>query len=337
MKNQQHTTVSRRSFLKGTGLGLGALATSTSTFAWQNTIDVHQGVVATATLKNAGLQEQAHMQDQYIALADTLDLPIRTGHQVLIVLGVVSDKPFPYSVDSKLLHASLMHLLAQGVKAQQITIAYRSKHDLQPTSSLVVSASKALGKAFKPEHFVNTLGNTHWETLTLPQGLPGLHVLSSAKRADHIVYLGQLTDQHGQPVIPEHAIAQTLLAADGLAQYAGQLDDVTKISVLNRAVFAKVRLVANNATRFVATTDTAQCEEKCVHPGILNISNDMTSQAVFARHYLSALHNNTQVTARTAQSLVWMQHGSSRDPLTIRLVESALSRSGVALKKVTLG
>ncbi|WP_046005402.1 twin-arginine translocation signal domain-containing protein [Pseudoalteromonas rubra] len=337
MKTQQHTSLSRRSFLKGTGLGLGALATSAPTFAWQNTIDVHQGVVATATLKNAGLQEQEQLHAQYTTLADTLDLAIRADQQVLIVLGVVTNKPFPYSVDSKLLYASLKHLLAQGINAQQITIAYNSEHDLAQTSSLMVSASKALGKEFAPARFINTRHTQQWETLTLPRALPNVRVLVGAKRADHLIYLGQLTDQHGQPVAPERAIAQTLLAADDLVHYTEQLDGLTKISALNQAVFAKVRLLANNATRFIAATDALSTEEKCVHPGILNISNDMASQAIFARHYLSALQNETKVTARHAQSLVWMQHGSSRDPLTMRLVESALSRSGVALKKVTLG
>ncbi|QTL36970.1 twin-arginine translocation signal domain-containing protein [Pseudoalteromonas viridis] len=337
MKTQQHTSLSRRSFLKGTGLGLGALATSAPTFAWQNTIDVHQGVVATATLKNAGLQEQDQLHAQYMTLTDTLDLAIRADQQVLIVLGVVTNKPFPYSVDSKLLYASLKHLLAQGVSAQQITIAYHTEQDLPPTAPLMASASKALGVDLAPARFINTRYTSQWETLALPNALPNVRVLASAKRADHLVYLGQLTDQHGQPVAPERAIAHTLLAADDLVHYAEQLDALTKIAVLNQAVFAKVRLLANNTTRFISATKTASTEEKCVHPGILNISNDMTSQAIFARHYLSALQDEAGVSARHAQSLVWMQHGSSRDPLTTRLVESALSRSGVALKKVTLG
>ncbi|KAF7775255.1 hypothetical protein PCIT_a1406 [Pseudoalteromonas citrea] len=332
MQNFTGNALSRRSFLKTTGLGVGILATSAPSMALHNTINQQEGAVATGTLKNAGLLEQAQVYEQYTTLVDALKLPSMSHRKILIVLGTVTNQPYPHSVDNKLLFASLKHLAMQGVQANDITIAYSASNDLPTSSVFIHAAQQAFGANNQRPNYINTNNLKVWHSLDLNNSLPKINVAPQAAAADNIFYLGQLTDEMGRLITPQHAIASVLLEDKSVAQYAAQLDDLVELKAIVDVVFSKVNLIANNTTRFIAENAVGEREVIQVHPGILNMSNNMTSQRIFSQSYLNALMKKPTKRASNASKLTWLQQGATRDPLTMQQIESALAKSGVELK-----
>jgi hypothetical protein len=336
MQNIKENGLSRRSFLKTTGLGVGMLATSAPSMALHNTVNIQKGAVATSTLKNAGLLEHSHVYEQFTTLADALKLPNMHHSKILIVLGTVTAQPYPYSVDNKLLFASLKHLAMQGVKANDITIAYSAHNDLTTSSTFIHAAQHAFGTQSQLPKYINTHTLKVWQSLELNNSLPKINILPQAADADHILYLGQLTDKTGALTTPQHAIAKVLLDNGSVSQYAKQIDNLIELHALSDAIYSKVSLIANNTTRFIAKSPSGEQEAIHVHPGILNMSNSMTSQHIFSQSYFNALMKKPTQRSSNASKLTWLQLGKTRDPLTVQSIESALSRSGVALKTIQI-
>ncbi|TMP46765.1 hypothetical protein CWB96_07305 [Pseudoalteromonas citrea] len=336
MQNIKENGLSRRSFLKTTGLGVGILAASAPSMALHNTVHTQKGAVATGTLKNAGLLEHAQVYEQYATLANALELPNMNNSKVLIVLGAVDSLPYPHSVDNKLLFASLKHLAMQGVQANDITIAYSASHNLETSSAFFHAAQQAFGAKNNLPNYINTRDLKEWYSLNLNNALPTINVLPQAAAADHILYLGQLTDDTGLLTTPQYVIANVLLEDRSVSQYADHLDNLIELQAVFDAVYAKVSLIANNTTRFIAESSTGKRETIQVHPGILNMSNSMTSQRIFSQSYFNALMNKPTKRASIASELTWLQHGKTRDPLTVQTIESALAKSGVELKTIQI-
>ncbi|MCF2860202.1 twin-arginine translocation signal domain-containing protein [Pseudoalteromonas sp. SMS1] len=329
--------LSRRSFLKGTGIGMGVLASSMPSFAFENVFDNHNGAVATAQLKNAGLLEQAQTNLLFKQLTDALNFKHSNAEKVLIVLGQVSDQAFPYSVDHKLLSACLTHLHTKGISRSHITVAYRAPSTLGDNAPLVKAiASTQSGSQLNNAPLVNVATSNAWSTINMPKALPSVKILEQAKSADHIIYLDQLTDQHGALHSPTMGLAKVVFDPQSFNQYRNQYDDLFSMGEIQNAISKKVRLLAYNASRFIAKSTETAVQPHHVHPGLLAISNDVTSHQLFAENYLHSVLNTTPALRHNAQQLTWFQSGVSRDPMTIEQIEKTIQRSGVALNKVQL-
>lgn len=337
MEQLNNKGLSRRTFLKSTGAGMGAMAISMPGLAFENVFNNHEGAVATAQLKNAGLLEQAQINEQFKRLTDVLNLKISETDHVLIVLGQVTDLAFPYSVDHKLVSACLEWLQIQGSNKKHITIAYHAPKTLSSNAPLLKAlVSHVTGEQFHKAKLMNVANSTAWFTLNLPKALPAVKVLEQAKQADHILFLDKLTDKKGVLNSPLQGLAQVLFEPYSLDKYSNRLDDLFAMHDIQSAISNKVRLLAYNASRFVANSAVSGVQIHHVHPGMLALSNDITSHQLFAENYLHSVLNNTPKLSRSSQSLTWFQTGGSRDPMTIAHIEKALQKSGVKLNKVQL-
>ncbi|ESP93716.1 hypothetical protein [Pseudoalteromonas luteoviolacea] len=325
--------LSRRSFLKGTGAGMGILASSMPSFALENVFNNHNGAVATGQLKNAGLLEQTQTNSLFNQLTSALNFKQSKSEKVLIVLGQVSTQAFPHSVDHKLVNACLAQLHEKGCSNKDITVAYHGPNALASNSPLV----KAMTMPEKDSaQLVNVANSDAWLTLEMPKPLPKVKVLEQAQSADHIIYLDQLTDQHGSLNCPLKGLAKVLFDSQSFSKYSDQCDDLFNMNEIQNAISKKVRLLAYNASRFIAKSSMSDVQMHHVHPGILAISNDVKSHQLFAENYLHSVLNTTPESKHNSQELTWFQSGVSRDPMTIAHIEKTIRKSGVSLSKIEL-
>ena len=337
MEPSNNKGLSRRAFLKGTGAGMGLLASSMPSFALDNVFNNHNGAVATAQLKNAGLLEQAQTNMLFNQLTDALNFKQSETDKVLIILGQVSEKAFPYSVDHKLVSACLTRLQSKGINRKHITIAYHAPEGLASNSPLLKAiADPQTDKQFHKAQLVNVANNSNWSTLTMPKALPDVKVLAQARQADHILFLDQLTDKEGVIHSPQNGLANVLFEPQSLEKYRNRLDELFAMRDIQETISNKVRLLAYNASRFIAHSPESGVHMHHVHPGMLAISNDITSHQLFAENYLHSVLNNTPKLRHSAQTLNWFQSGVSRDPMTIEQIEKTMQKSGVMLNKVQL-
>ncbi|MDK2593580.1 hypothetical protein [Pseudoalteromonas obscura] len=337
MESLDNKGLSRRSFLKGTGAGMGILASSMPSLAFENVFNNHNGAVATGQLKNAGLLEQTQTNSLFTQLTTALNFKQSKGEKVLVVLGQVSTQAFPHSVDHKLVSACLAHLLEKGCNSQDIAIAYHAPNTLASNSPLVraIAPPEEDSRLHKAQ-LVNVANSDAWLTVEMPKSLPKVKILEQAQSADHIIFLDQLTDKHGSINCPLKGLAKVLFDSQSFSKYSNQYEDLFNMNEIHNAISKKVRLLAYNTSRFIAKSNGSDVQIHHVHPGMLAISNDVKSHQLFAENYLHSVLNTTPESKYSAQELTWFQSGVSRDPMTIAHIEKTIRKSGASLSKLEL-
>lgn len=331
MKESIDLPLSRRVFLKRAGLGVGLLSTSSLSMAYDSFANASQGRVATAAIVNAGLLEQNQFNAHFHDLATALKYHASSSRRRVILLGEITDNPYPRSTDLRLLIATVSFLRNQHVLMSDVAIAYHSKSlgAIQRITQFV--ANKAAEQGIDWPDLINLADNSDWQLVPIAKQLPAVKLAKLIWQADELICLTQSTDTQGGPSHIFSQVAKLALADQTQHDYSFLTTEILQSRQLHAALLNKIALVVSNTAMVIAKETLAI---KHLHPGLLVMSSDINTQQLFIDSYLHAVTAPTAPNYLVHHELEWIAMAQTIDPITIASVERRLLKAGIRLKRL---
>ncbi|MFC3032640.1 twin-arginine translocation signal domain-containing protein [Pseudoalteromonas fenneropenaei] len=331
MKESLALPLSRRAFLKRAGLGVGLLSTSTASLALDSFAKASQGRVATAAIVNAGLLEQNQFNQHFQGLASALGYRASTSRRTLILLGEITDHPYPRSTDLRLLVATVASLQMQQVPIANVTIAYHSQSLAATRRITQFVANKAAEQGASWPELINLADNCDWQLLSVAKQLPAVKLAKVVGQADELICLTQSTDAQGGSSHIFSQLSKLAFADETQRDYSQLTAQMLQSQQLQAALLNKIALVVSNTAMVIAKETLTT---KHLHPGLLVMSSDIHTQQLFVDSYLHTVTAPSAPNPLISHQLEWLTVAQSLDPVTIAGVERRLLRAGIRLKRV---